>query len=54
VTNFPFLYRYVDGENRPAGELLCLDTRPTPEEPSLDTLGDEQPLIYEQGESVPI
>ncbi len=50
VGNWPLLYRMVD-QGRPPGELLTLDTRPTPVDPTLESLGLDASLIYDQYES---
>jgi len=52
VANWPLLWRYVS-EDRPAGEIVSLDTRDTPLDPALADLGLNVLFGYEQEESVP-
>ena len=46
VVNWPFL-EIATSILKPAGELLCLDTRQVTEDPGLENLGIDSFLVYE-------
>lgn len=47
VVNHPLLFRCQLLE-RPSGELIAIDSRPEPEDPTLETLGQEAPIAYQE------
>ncbi len=52
VVNWPF-FRQLVGASRPAGELLAIDARTSPNEPGLDDLGVRALLTYVEEASLP-
>ncbi len=46
VSNFPMLRLYRDVENRPAGELISIDTRISPQDPGLADLNVSSIFSY--------
>lgn len=46
VANWPLLYRFRTVPGLPPGELMVLDTRTPPQDPTLHELGAEVQLVY--------
>lgn len=47
VINWPLLLR-DQSLDAPAGDLMCLDTRPKPQDPSLEELGKDGVMAYNE------
>jgi hypothetical protein len=51
VVNWPF-FTYASSPLKPAGELMCLDTRENSEDPTLDSFGLDVLLAYADEDTI--